>query len=115
TVVSASERADNYGSAAVMIITMTGVYAGVYGLETYWRNLRDGVESITLFSDDELQAAGVPAELCEHPAYVRARGIVDDVELFDASFFGYSATDALLMDPQQRLFLQCAWEALELA
>src|SRR5207245_3081282 len=67
------------------------------------------------FSDEELQVAGVPLEIINHPSYVKARGVVDDVELFDASFFGYSPSDALLMDPQQRLFLQCAWEALELA
>lgn len=109
-----SERRDGVGSG-IAIIAMTGRFPGANDLEAYWRNIRDGVESIAFFSDQELQAAGVPADVLKRPSYVKARGIVEDVELFDASFFGYSPSDALMMDPQQRLFLQSAWEALERA
>ena len=110
----ASERVDNLGGG-VAIIAMTGRFPGANDLEAYWRNLRNGIDSITFFSPDEMKAAGIPVEVSGPAAYVKARGVIDDVDVFDAGFFGYSPTDALLMDPQQRIFLQCAWEALELA
>src|SRR5581483_3358129 len=71
----------------------------------------------TVFSDEELLAAGVDPALVQHPAYVKARPILplEQVEGFDAAFFGYSPRDAELLDPQHRLFLECAWEALERA
>ena len=112
---ASSEHAESFGGGGVAIIAMTGRFPGANDLETYWRNIRGGVESITFFSDEELQAAGIPTEIAALPRYVKARGVIDGVDLFDAGFFGYSPTDVLLMDPQQRLFLQCAWEALELA
>lgn len=110
-----SDRTDQVGGSGIAIVGMTGRFPGANDLETYWRNLRDGVESISFFSDDQLRIAGVPPELSAAPSYVRARGVIEDADLFDAAFFGYSARDALLMDPQQRMFLQCAWEALEIA
>src|SRR6185295_13031531 len=90
-------------------------FPGAAGVEELWRNLRDGVESISFFSAEELAAAGVPAALLANPAYVRARGALADVERFDAAFFGVTPREAEILDPQQRLFLECAWEALERA
>src|SRR5262245_13368961 len=112
-----SEQADNLDALrhGVAIIGMTGRFPGANDLDTYWRNIRDGVESITFFADEQLRAHGADAGALSNPDFVKARGIVDNVDLFDAGFFGYSHRDALLMDPQQRLFLQCAWEALEAA
>ena len=72
-----------------------------------------GVESITFFTDEELLAAGVDPELVADPDYVKAKGMLGDVDLFDAAFFGLNPREAELMDPQHRLFLECAWEALE--
>lgn len=112
---SSSDRHDDARMTGIAIIGMTGRFPGATDLDAYWRNLRDGVESITFFSESQLRAEGVPADLLAEPAYVRARGILDEVEMFDAAFFGYSPIDALMMDPQQRLFLQGAWEALEAA
>lgn len=86
---------------------------GAPDLDTFWRNLRGGVESITRFTDDELRAAGATEEELADPDYVRSRGLVDDPDLFDAAFFDYSPAEALVMDPQHRLFLECAWQALE--
>ena len=77
--------------------------------------MRDGVESITRFSDDELRAAGVPATALNDARYVKAWGVLEDIELFDAAFFGFTPRDAQITDPQHRLFLECAWEALEAA
>src|SRR6185295_29730 len=82
-------------------------------IDTFWRNLCDGVESIARLTDEELKASGVSPALFSLPYYVKAASILADIETFDASFFGYSPREAELIDPQQRLFLECAWEALE--
>ena len=76
-------------------------------------NLRDGVESIRDLSDAELLAAGAAPEELASPEYVKRASVLDDVPMFDASFFGFSPRDASIMDPQHRHFLECAWEALE--
>lgn len=97
----------------VAVIGMAGRFPGANNLADYWRNLRDGVESIHRFTEDELVAAGEERGRLADPNYVRAAGVLSDVENFDAGFFGISPRDAALMDPQHRLFLECAWEALE--
>jgi acyl transferase domain-containing protein/SAM-dependent methyltransferase len=113
TSAAASKAPSSDASPAIAIIGMAGRFPGANSVETFWQNLRDGVESITFFSDDELRAAGVPESLLSDPNYVKARPILEDVAGFDAPFFGYSPREAELMDPQHRLFLECAWHALE--
>jgi acyl transferase domain-containing protein/acyl carrier protein len=101
----------------IAIIGMAGRFPGAPDIETFWDNLRNGVESVTFFSEEELLAAGCdPRQVCD-PAYVNARPILppEDVERFDALFFGYSPREAELTDPQHRLFLESAWQALEVA
>src|SRR6185369_3241248 len=98
---------------AIAIVGLAGRFPGAAGVEQLWANLAGGVSSIARFSDEELAAAGVDPALRRHPLYVPARGVLDGVELFDAGFFGYSPREAEILDPQQRLFLECAWEALE--
>jgi acyl transferase domain-containing protein len=71
------------------------------------------VESITFFTDEQLRASGVDPALLRDPDYVKAAAVMDDVDLFDASFFGFTAREAQLMDPQHRVLLECAWEAME--
>src|SRR5829696_1920652 len=88
-------------------------FPGAEDVDRYWANLRDGVESITVFSEEELAAAGVSPELLRRPEYVRAKGMLEGADRFDAEFFGFSPREAELMDPQQRLFLECAWQACE--
>ena len=97
----------------VAVVGMAGRFPGADDLEAFWRNLRDGVESITVFSDDELRAAGFPEEVVRDPAFVRATGRLSDVESFDAAFFGYSPREAETLEPGHRLLLECAWEAIE--
>jgi acyl transferase domain-containing protein len=97
----------------VAIIGMAGRFPGARGLAEFWSNLRNGVESIRRFSDEELLATGVPASLLSDPSYVRARAVLDDVEMFDFGFFGMTPREAELTDPQQRLFIECCWEALQ--
>ncbi|MGN9809235.1 hybrid non-ribosomal peptide synthetase/type I polyketide synthase [Micromonospora sp. BQ11] len=99
--------------SAVAIVGMALRVPGADTLDGFWRNLRDGVESIAALSDAELLADGVAPEEFTHPDYVRALGVLDDPAGFDARFFGFSAREAQLLDPQHRLFLECAWEALE--
>ena len=98
---------------AIAIVGMAGRFPGAADVHELWRNLRDGRESITFFDDAELAASGVPPELSSHPGYVRAAGVLDGVELFDAGLFGLNPCEAELMDPQQRLFLECCWQACE--
>lgn len=101
------------GLEGLAIIGMSARLPGAANLEAYWQNLRDGVESIRFFSAAELRAAGVGAAELEDPNYVKARGALDDTELFDAGFFGFTPREAETMDPQHRLFLEEAWTALE--
>src|SRR5579864_9092694 len=99
--------------SAIAIVGMSGRFPGARNLEEYWENLRLGRESISFFSDEELIEVGVDPELLRNPATVKARGILDDVAHFDAAFFGINPREAQIMDPQQRMFLECAYEALE--
>src|SRR5919199_1366796 len=101
------------GNADVAVIGMSCRFPGADNIEQYWQNLREGVESITFFSDEELLESGVNPALLNNPNYVKASPILSDVESFDAEFFGYPAKEAQLMDPQQRLLHECAWESLE--
>ncbi len=102
-------------SGAIAIVGMSGRFPGASDLAAFWQNLRAGVESITFFTDEELLAAGVDAETLRRPEYVRARSLLEGAALFDAEFFGYTPREAAHMDPQHRLFLECASEALERA
>src|SRR5215467_1517385 len=101
------------GATGIAIIGMACRLPCADSPAALWRNLRDGVESITFFEDAELLAAGVEAELLSRPDYVKAAPLIRDADAFDAAFFGYSPREATVMDPQQRVFLEVAWEALE--
>jgi amino acid adenylation domain-containing protein len=96
----------------VAIVGMAGRFPGARNCDEFWENLRAGREGLTFFSDEELAAAGL-ALGPHHEKRVRSRGVMDDAELFDAAFFGYSPKEAEIMDPQQRVFLEAAWTALE--
>ncbi len=94
----------------IAIIGLAGRFPGAPDLAAFWQNIRDGVESISRFSAEELDA---PRELRETPGYVPARAIIGGVDLFDAEFFGFQPREAQYTDPQHRLLLETAWEALE--
>jgi acyl transferase domain-containing protein len=97
----------------IAIIGMAGRFPGASDTDALWRILRDGVEAITRFTEEELAAAGVSPELLANPHYVKARGILEGFDQFDAEFFGFTPREAEVMDPQQRLFLENAWQACE--
>ncbi|MGD9201016.1 MAG: amino acid adenylation domain-containing protein, partial [Chitinispirillia bacterium] len=96
----------------VAIVGMTGRFPGAGNIDQLWENLCNGVESISFFSPEEL-GPGIDEDLKNDPDYVRARGILDDADKFDAKFFGISPSEAKVMDPQQRVFLELCWAALE--
>lgn len=81
--------------------------------EAFWRNLLDGTECSRRFTRDELLAAGFAAATVDAPNFVNVGTVVRDADAFDATLFGYSRQEAESIDPQQRLFLQIAWHALE--
>ncbi len=97
----------------VAIIGMSCRFPGANNIKEFWHNLCNGVESISFFKDREILDSGVDAELLNNPNYVKASPILDDIAGFDADFWGYSPKEAQLLDPQQRLFLECAWSSLE--
>ncbi len=99
----------------IAIIGMAGRFPDAPNVGTFWENLCKGKESVRRFSDDELRELGVPEQQIQNPSYVKAAPVLDDVAGFDARFFGFTPNEAVLMDPQHRLALELAWEALEVA
>ena len=97
----------------IAIIGMAGRFPGARNVEELWELLAAGREALMPVSDAELLAAGVPQAQVASSAYVKTGGRLADVDLFDAGFFGFSPKQAAELDPQQRLFLECAWTALE--
>ena len=100
-------------TGAIAIIGMSGRFPGASGVDVFWNNLRNGKESIARFSAEQLAADGVPAAMLGNPRFVNAGGALDGIDLFDAGLFGYSPREAEIIDPQHRIFLECAWESFE--
>ncbi|MDZ7959048.1 MAG: aminotransferase class III-fold pyridoxal phosphate-dependent enzyme [Aulosira sp. DedQUE10] len=96
----------------IAIIGMVGRFPGARNVDELWRNLCEGVESTTFFKDEELDPSLDP-DLCKDPSYVKARGTIPGGETFDAAFFGINPAEAVVMDPQSRVFLELVYEALE--
>jgi amino acid adenylation domain-containing protein len=97
----------------IAVIGLSSRFPGAQDPEQFWKNLCEGRELITRFSDPELLAEGVDPNLLNNPDYVKAWGMLDGIEKFDARFFGYNPREAEILDPQQRIFLEEAWKALE--
>ena len=102
-------------SEAIAIISMNGRFPGAKNVEQFWSNLYNGVESVKFFSREELIAQGIDDHLLDNEKFVAADAVLEDIDKFDASFFDYSTREAEIMDPQHRIFLECAWEAMESA
>ena len=104
----------NGADGTVAIVGMAGRFPGAVDVDQFWQNLRNGIESIAPVDDDEWgRAAHVHPAFLNDPMFVKARPKLDGVDLFDAAFFGFTPRAAQILDPQQRLFLETAWEALE--
>lgn len=98
---------------AIAIVGMALHVPGARTLDQFWDNLRTGKEATTFFSDAQLRAAGLAEATLRDPSYVKAFGVLEGVDLFDAGFFDMPPREAEILDPQHRQLLECAWEALE--
>lgn len=97
----------------IAIIGMAGRFPGAHDVDQLWANVAQGVESIAILTQEDMRAAGIPETISKLPGYVNASPVLDGIDQFDAQFFGFSARDAALTDPQHRIFLETAWQALE--
>ncbi|MFC9327331.1 beta-ketoacyl synthase N-terminal-like domain-containing protein [Kitasatospora sp. NPDC057015] len=100
-------------STDIAIVGLALRLPGAADADTFWERIRAGEELLTTFTDEELRAAGVAEELLRDPAYIKVSGLVEDSGDFDAEYFGIAPSEARLMDPQHRLFLELCWHALE--
>lgn len=105
-----SEAGETY--EAIAIVGMAGRFPMASNVDEYWENLRSGRECLTEFSEDEIVASGVDRRTLSEERR-RTRGVLDGAVDFDARFFGFSPREAEIMDPQQRVFLEISWQALE--
>lgn len=97
----------------VAVIGMDARFPGAENVGEFWENLKNSRESICFFSDCELSGSGIEPGPGQHSNYVKAMGVLADIEFFDAAFFGYTPIEAEIMDPQVRVLHECAWRALE--
>ncbi len=104
---------DNLGGVKIAIVGMAGRFPGADSVEALWDNICQKRESITFFTPEQLKKAGVPDDLIASPDYVPAKAMLDSISGFEAPFFHFTPREAQITDPQQRLFLECSWEALE--
>lgn len=100
-------------SGDIAVIGLSGRFPGANNIDEFWKNLCDGKESISRFSDKEVIDSGVSPETLKKPGYVKAWGTIDDVDKFDAEFFGFNPREAEMLDPQQRIFLEEVFKAIQ--
>jgi len=105
-------KKDRNSNSDIAVIGMAGRFPGANTIDEFWNMLTEGREGISFFNDAELDPS-IPASVKSDPDYVKARGLIEKADEFDAEFFGFNPRSAELMDPQQRIFLEIAWEALE--
>lgn len=97
----------------IAVIGMSGRFPGAFDINELWSLIVSGREGVRRLTEDEMREAGVRTAAYQHASYQAVSGVLDAVDQFDAGFFGYSGAEAALIDPQQRLFLECAWHAME--
>ena len=109
-----SDTAINITGSEIAVIGMAGRFPGAKNIDEFWENLKNGIESLSFISEEELGTLDIPPGWLQNPNYVRSKGgVLEDKDLFDASFFGYTQREAEIMEPQMRIFHECAWNALE--
>ncbi|MDX3128262.1 SDR family NAD(P)-dependent oxidoreductase [Streptomyces europaeiscabiei] len=97
----------------IAVVGMAGRFPQADSVDALWELLASGTEAVSRFTPEELRASGISDSEFANPRYVPAKGVLDDIDGFDATLFGYGALEASVIDPQQRIFLECAWAALE--
>ncbi|MDQ1024748.1 natural product biosynthesis luciferase-like monooxygenase protein/amino acid adenylation domain-containing protein [Streptomyces umbrinus] len=108
-----ADASENLAAQRVAVVGLSVRFPGADTVERFWANLRDGVDSISVFEEEELAAAGLSPEQRRAPDLVPVAGVLDGVDEFDADFFGMSPKETGLTHPAHRLFLECCHEALE--
>ena len=108
---SLSESQD-HSLQGIAIVGMAGRFPGARSVAEFWRNQINGIEAISHFRVEDLEIPDA-VNVAQNPSYVRARSVLDDVDMFEPEFFGILPKEAELLDPQQRLFLECCWQAFE--
>jgi phthiocerol/phenolphthiocerol synthesis type-I polyketide synthase E len=108
-----NDSTENYNGSEIAIIGVSCRFPGAKNTTEFWENLCGGVESISFLKTEDLERSNIDQANFSEANYVKAAPVLDGIEAFDATFFGYSPKEAEVMDPQQRLFLECAWEAIE--
>lgn len=98
---------------AIAIVGMAGRFPAARNVGELWDLLTAGRDGVAALSETSLRAAGLSPEILANPSYVKAEALLEDADAFDPAFFGYNDQDAAQLDPQHRLFLECAWHALE--
>jgi phthiocerol/phenolphthiocerol synthesis type-I polyketide synthase E len=98
---------------SIAVVGMSGSFPKAKNINAFWENLKNGTCCISNYSIDDLLNAGIDEATLKNPSYIKSRGFLENCDLFDADFFGIGPKEAELMDPQHRLFLECAWSSLE--
>jgi len=106
---------NEYTGLEIAVIGMSCRFPGANSVDEFWENLKNGVESINFFTEDEIEASNPNRDYWDRPNFIPATGTVENPEHFDAAFFGYKPLEAEFMDPQIRFFYECCWESLELS
>ena len=102
-----------YKDTDIAVIGMAGRFPGAANIDEYWDNIKNGIESIRFFTDQELRESGIAPELLRHENYVKAKGYLDSANYFDSQFFRYTLREASLLNPQTRVFHEIVYSALE--
>ncbi len=107
------ETKDQFNGTEIAIVGMAGRFPGAANVDEFWQNIRNGVDSIRPLTPEQARAAGATEQQLQDPTFIKVNSALDELDGFDADFFGYNPRDAEIMDPQQRVFLESAWTALE--
>ncbi len=102
-----------YTGLEIAIIGMACRYPGASTWREYWENLKNGVESITFYSDEELLARNLDEKTIKHPDFIKSNPVLKDKDVFDSNFFDYRPIDVVFLNPLHRVYHECIWEALE--
>lgn len=104
---------NKYTGFEIAVVGMSARFPGAEDIDAFWENLKQGVESIKFFEDDELLKEGADKNIILDPLYIKANSYLDNKEFFDSDFFNYLPDEAKFMDPQLRLLHECVWKAIE--
>jgi len=107
------EKNTSYNGFEIAVIGVSCRFPGSKNASQLWENISSGKNMVSYFTREELEQSGISAGLLDDPEFVKAKAYLEDADLFDGEFFNYSPVESEAIEPQERIFHQCAWEALE--